>query len=228
MKEIRRVNRSKEQAKVNYNHLSRFYDWIAGSERKMGAAGLARLNIRPGEKVLEVGFGTGHGLLLLARSVGSEGKVYGIDLAQGMVSVALSRLKKKGLADRAELHCGDALDLPFAENAFDAIFASFTLELFDTPEIPVVLRQFWRVLKNDGRICVVSMSRAGKVGRMVKLYEWAHEKFPVAVDCRPIYARQSIEDAGFKICNTTMSSLMNLPIEIILAEKHLDITGLMK
>jgi demethylmenaquinone methyltransferase/2-methoxy-6-polyprenyl-1,4-benzoquinol methylase len=133
---ISRVTRSKESARTSYNQMSRFYDLLAGeSERKFIEIGLKKLAIREGEKVLEIGFGTGHALASLARSVGPEGKVYGIDISEGMLAVARKKLKKAGLSDRVELTQDDALHLPYSLRSFDALFISFTLELFDTPEI---------------------------------------------------------------------------------------------
>jgi len=76
---------------------------------------------------------------------------------------------------------------------------SFTLELFDTPEIPKVLAKIKRVLKPKGRLGVVSMSREDGKSLLLRLYEWAHKKFPQYVDCRPIYVAESIKDAGFEI-----------------------------
>ena len=221
MEEIKRVERSKKQAKISYDKLSKWYDFLAGgSEKKYRDAGLVKLSVKQGEKVLEVGFGTGYCISLLARSVGEDGKVYGLDISEGMLSMTASRLKKSGLNERTELQCGDAANLPYSENLFDAIFISFTLELFDTPDIPIVLREFRRVLKNSGRICVVSMSKEGKTGLMIKLYDWAHEIFPNYVDCRPIYVRQALENANFEIADATKMSLSGLPIEIILAKKN--------
>ena len=55
---------------------------------------------------------------------------------------------------------------------------------------------------------------------MVKLYEWAHEKFPRWVDCRPIDAQKALEEAGFTIKNVIQQSMYGLPVEIILAEKE--------
>lgn len=218
--EICRVVRSKEQAKDAYDKLSRWYDVIAGNfEKKYRDMGLQKLNAREGEKVLEIGFGTGHCILALAKSVGNSGKVYGIDISDGMLNIARSRIEKEGFLERVEFKRGDATELPFEGNFFDAIFMSFTLELFDTPEIPIVLQECKRVLRSGGRICVVSMSKKGKASLMVKIYEWSHRNFPKYADCRPIYVERSLIDAGFQIVDVTDIAPMKLPGEIVLAKK---------
>jgi len=75
------------------------------------------------------------------------------------------------------------------------------------------------VLKDERRIGVVSMSREGKTGTMMKLYEFGHKKLPNYIDCHPIYAKNMLEDAGFTIANTKRMMYMGLPVDIILARK---------
>ena len=221
---VSRVVRSKEEARANYNRLSRWYDIIAGStEKKYRDIGLQKLAARPGERILEVGFGTGHCLLSLAQSVGETGQVYGIDLSEGMLAISQNRLCQAGLSDRVDLRVGDAAALPFAAGTFDGIFISFTLELFDSPEIPLVLDQCYTVLRQGGRVAVVALVK--KLGTAVKIYEWFHEKMPVTVDCRPIYAQRALSAAGFSIEDVVSMSMWGLPVEIILARKgtHSDV-----
>lgn len=218
--QISRVTRSKEEAKASYNKISKWYDRLTGlAERKYREAGMKKLDAKKGEVALEIGFGTGHCILDLAQSVGNSGRIYGIDISEGMCNIARSRIKKSGLSERVWLECGDAVKLPFEVNLFDAIFMSFTLELFDTPEIPVLLHQCKRVLRSGGRICVVAMSKKGKAGVMIKLYEWLHKKLPNYVDCRPIFVQKSLEDAGFQILDVTKMSMWGLPVEIVVAKK---------
>jgi demethylmenaquinone methyltransferase/2-methoxy-6-polyprenyl-1,4-benzoquinol methylase len=216
--EISRVNRTKEDARRNYNRLSRWYDLFAGSERRFAALNLRQLDIRPGERVLEIGFGTGRSLVSLARAVGESGKVYGIDLSEGMGTVASARLRRLGLSNRAELLRGDATDIPYPDAAFQAILMCFTLELFDTPEIPGLLGECSRVLEPDGRLGVAALSKR-RITLPVKLYEWAHRSYPQVFDCRPILAREALERAGFRIDKACEYSLWGLPVDVLQGRK---------
>jgi len=212
------VSRTKEEAKRCYDRLSRYYDYLAGPfERKYAEMALERLSIAEGETVLEIGFGTGHCLKRIAESIGQTGKVYGIDISSAMMGITKKRLEKAGLAERAELYCGDAASLPFADNTFDAVFMSFTLELFDTPEIPKVLEQIKRVLKPGGRLGVASLSKEDGESIFLRLYEWVHHKWPKYADCRPIYVEQSLREAGYEIKSKEKVRLFRLPGEIVVA-----------
>ncbi|MBI2955351.1 MAG: methyltransferase domain-containing protein [Chloroflexi bacterium] len=220
MEEISRVARPKEKARASYDKLSRWYDIVVGRmEKRPRDLGLAKLDAHEGEKVLEIGFGTGNCLLPLARSVGDSGKVYGLDMSAGMLGVTVGKLEKAGLSKRVELQLGDAVNLPYPDGSFDAIFMSFVLELFDTPEIPLVLRQCRRALKAGGRICIVAMSKGKSPTMLAMAYEWAHRMFPNYIDCRPIYVREAVENAGFKIADVTRVSLWGLSAEIVFANK---------
>lgn len=216
---ISRVHRSKEEAKTSYNQLSRWYDLVSGSsEKKYRDLGLKKLKATSGEQILEIGYGTGHCMLTLAQAVGSSGKVCGIDLSEGMRAISQARINEAGLSERVDLRIGDATFLPFEVNRFDAVFTSFTLELFDTPEIPLVLKQCRQVLRPGGRIVVVCLAK--KAGVAVDIYEWFHEKMPTAVDCRPILAQSDLIEAGFSIREVDSLLMWGLPVEIILAAKE--------
>ncbi len=201
--------------------MSRSYDLFAGAfEKRLRNLALAQLGVREGETVLEIGFGTGHCLKQIAETVGASGRVCGVDLSAGMLEVSRRRLDRAGLTDRVELHCGDAAELAYAAETFDAVFMSFTLELFDTPEIPVVLGEVRRVLKPGGRLGVVSLAREDGVSLMLRAYEWCHQRLPQYIDCRPIYVEEAIADAGFQLDYREKERLWGLPAKIALGVKR--------
>lgn len=217
---ISRVTRTKAQARETYDRLSGWYDLLAViAEKRCKEAGLQLLDVRQGEVVLEMGHGTGQCIIPLARFAGTMGRVFGIDLSPGMCRVAWTRAKKAGVLERVALMVGDAAMLPYAANSMDAVFTSFTLELFDTPEIPMVLNQCWRVLSPGGRLCVVAMAKREKKNLMLRLYEWVHRNFQQWVDCRPIHARDALEEGGFIIDTLNEMSIFGLPVDVILSKK---------
>ena len=215
---ISRVTRSKNDAQLFYSRISRLYDFSEGFfEKKYIKKGVERLSVKECDIVLEIGVGTGKSVIEFARLVGGSGKVYGVDIADGMLNVTRMKLRKQGLLKRVELLNKDAVSLSFKDDFFDKIFMSFTLELFDTPDIPKVLSECFRILKKSGRICVVSLSKKN-INLMVRIYEWLHGVFPRMLDCRPIFVEEALNDAGFKTVYSSLISMWGLPVEIVVGE----------
>jgi len=217
---IDRVFQTRAETKAYYNKISKVYDLLAEhSEGPVRKAALDILAPQPGESALEIGFGTGHCLIDLALAVGKTGRVYGIDLSEEMLGLAEKLLKKKNLLNRVDPRCGDAVDLPFVDNSIDALFMSFTLELFDTPEIPKVLHECRRVLRTGGRVVAASISKEQHDGFILKAYEWTHQHFPNFLDCRPIFVARAFEAAGLPV-KVQEFRKMWVPVEIVLAVKE--------
>lgn len=221
MAEKKEILRVKGKVKQTYAKLSRIYSTIEGTfEKKIREKGVKLLDIQEGERVLEIGFGTGYSLAKMARSVGENGKVYGIDVTPEMIELAQERVEKEGLAGRVELSEGDARDMPYQDNMFDAVYMAEVLELFDTPDIPRVLKESRRVLKPDGRLAVASMSKEGyEDSKVLRFYEWMHKTFPKYASCRPIYVEDSVKEAGYKVVKTDEVLLGKIfPMKIVLAK----------
>ncbi|SER86595.1 class I SAM-dependent methyltransferase [Natrinema salaciae] len=214
---ITRVDRSKRDAIAWYDRISPWYDALVGRfDRRPRNRGIALLNAEPGERALEVGFGTGRALVSFADGVGSDGHVVGLDSSSGMSAVARERVAAADVTDRVSIVQGDAERLPFDGDAFDAVFASFTLELFDTPSLPRVLGEWRRVLRDDGRLGVVALStRDG--GLVTRAYERLHEAFPRYADCRPIFVRELLEENEFDAVEAETRPLWGLTVEIVVA-----------
>ncbi len=208
--DMERVLRPREQARQSYNAMSRWYDLFTGSEKRFTDIGIQMLDIQLNESVLEIGCGTGHALVQFAQR---GGIVTAIDLSDGMLEVAHRQTKNQTVG-----FCqADGLSLPFPTGQFDAVFTSFTLELFDTPDIPLVLNECRRILKADGRIGVVSLAKQETTA--VRIYEWFHRQMPKFVDCRPIFLQSILMEFGFTIQQSTIKTMWGLPVEIVLATK---------
>jgi demethylmenaquinone methyltransferase/2-methoxy-6-polyprenyl-1,4-benzoquinol methylase len=211
------INRSKQSARRSYDQLSRWYDILAGSsEQKFRNMGLNLLNAQPGENILEIGCGTGSSLLTISEQVQPDGVTLGLDLSKGMLNIASKKLKKARQFKYLLLNA-DGINIPTRSSISDAIFVSFTLELFEIGEINLLLNQCKRILKPAGRLAIVSMALTSKLTLMSRLYNWAHINFPEYCDCRPIPTAEILLYNGFTIKDHKRSSMWGLPVDIILA-----------
>ncbi len=219
MTAISRVFRDKSSAEKFYSNFSRWYDAFSGNfEKKYRDIGIELMDPKQGESILEIGFGTGESIVTIAQYMGGNDIITGIDISRGMHTITKKRLMEHQLTNNVDLHLGDATKLPFEPEKFHAIFISFTLELFDTPDIDKVLKECYRVLKPDGRIIVVALSRMRQTA-MVKMYEYLHNRFPIYLDCRPIYSAWAMRKSQFKITKKELLSMWGLPVEIIRGRK---------
>ncbi len=216
--DVSRVPRTKDEARANYDRRSRHYASVEGRfEDSCREAGVGLLAVRAGETVLEIGYGPGLSLVSLARAAGHAGHVVGIDISSGMRDVAAERIARAGLDERVDLHVGDASGLPFPDESFDAVFMSFTLELFDTPELGAVLGECRRVLRPGGRLGVVALALRDPPGLATRVYLWFHRRLPRLADCRPIPTADLVRAAGFTDLHSTRRSIWTLPVDVLVA-----------
>lgn len=119
----------------------------AGRDRAWRRATRAALNLRPGERVLDVGAGTGISTEELARS---GAYAVGVDISLGMLRAG------RRTRPHVPLLAGDALRLPFPDATFDAVTISFALR--NVVDTGAALREFARVTRPGGRLVVCELS----------------------------------------------------------------------
>ena len=213
---IKSIQRTRAEARKHYDKISGIYDYVEGAfEKKYRDMALDHLEIKSGDDVLEIGFGTGHAIKDISDRVGSSGRVVGIDISPEMCKVSKDRLLAADFLKNVDLICADAVLMPLKDEIFDKIFMSFTLELFSEKEIKIVLKEARRILNTGGKICVVSLFREEAV--FVELYEIFHDLFPRILDCRPIYPKSMLENVGFEIEDEKIEKMGVLPIQIVTA-----------
>ena len=119
---------SERRSRHYYEGRARWYDWanrlaallrgVSGTRERRKA--VQRLDLKPGQRVLEVSVGTGTNLPLIAEQVGPEGRIVGLDISAAMLRRCRRKLRRQGLS--ADLTEGEAAHLPFTDQAFDAVF----------------------------------------------------------------------------------------------------------
>ena len=107
--------------------------------------------VRSGERVLDVGTGSGDVAICAAARVGPMGMVVGVDIAEVMLERARHKISAGGLTN-VELRHIDAADLPFGDMTFDVVTAGFTV-LF-LPDVVAGLREWRRVVTTGGRVAL--------------------------------------------------------------------------
>jgi phosphatidylethanolamine/phosphatidyl-N-methylethanolamine N-methyltransferase len=133
-----------------YDKLAKVYDLTFGPTLHPGRLqAIKRMDIQPGERVLEVGVGTGINLSLYPKLC----SVTGIDFSDAMLEKARERTAKKSIRNVRLLQM-DAADLKFADDSFDIVYAPYLISV--VPDPVKVAREMRRVCRPGGRVIVLN------------------------------------------------------------------------
>lgn len=140
-----------EAIELAYRRYARSYDLYFGGILQPGrCAVVERMHCRPGERVLEVGVGTGLSLPLYP----PQTQVYGIDICHEMLVRAKARVARERLRQAAGLYRMDAERMSFADNSFDKVVAMYVVSVVPDPER--LLDEMRRVCKPQGELFIVN------------------------------------------------------------------------
>jgi demethylmenaquinone methyltransferase/2-methoxy-6-polyprenyl-1,4-benzoquinol methylase len=207
------TSKSDLKSRTSYDRLAPWYDLFSEPfEGPLRRQAIRHLQIETEDEVLDIGSGTGSGLIELARHTD---RITGIDLSQKMNIAALKKITRRHSGSGIQIVCGNALKLPFKNESFDRIWMSFTLEIFDHDDMSLLLKECRRVLKPSGSVGILSLSPDINPSWIYRLYQWAHKRFPALIDCSPVSAGELLRNEGFQIRKEINYSLMGLPVKMI-------------
>jgi phosphatidylethanolamine/phosphatidyl-N-methylethanolamine N-methyltransferase len=156
-----------------YDKLAKVYDVVFGPTLHPGRVqAIRRMGLKTGERVLEVGVGTGINIPLYPRDC----QITGIDFSASMLEKARERVARKGLR-RMRLLQMDAADLKFADDSFDIVYAPYLISV--VPDPVKVACEMRRVCRSRGRI--VFLNHFLSTNRMLSRIERSISPFTVHV-----------------------------------------------
>ena len=156
-----------EAVKAAYRRYARIYDTVFGPVLQPGRrALLEQLDLKPGDRVLEVGVGTGLSLPLYPRSV----RITGIDVSREMLEKSRARVARHRLDNVEALLEMDAEQMAFPDASFDKVVAMYVVSVVPRPA--KLLEELHRVCRPDGEIFLVNHFRSenrivGTIERML-------------------------------------------------------------
>lgn len=117
---------------------------------------IRHLRLRPGQRIADVGAGTGFFAMLMAEVVGPEGRVYAVDITPSFVTETEQRAKDRGLSNVVGI-INDPLSTQLPADSVDLVFISDTYHHFEYPQS--TLRSIYEALTPEGELVVIDFKR---------------------------------------------------------------------
>jgi ubiquinone/menaquinone biosynthesis C-methylase UbiE len=214
----------RQALRVVYDRVARRYDFqhalfTARSDQR-GRKLVVEKTVGAGDRVLDCGAGTGSTALLAAQKAGADGRVTLFDMSDGMLEIAKGKAAAAGVRERVEFQAGDMLDLPYADNSFDAVLSTYSMCPLHDPARGAL--ELYRVVKPGGRIGV-----AHSVDPERPLVKWLADKLESAVwhipsislGCRSVSVLPALEHAGGIVAFKKFIGVPLWPFVVIVVEK---------
>ncbi|HZX48978.1 MAG TPA: class I SAM-dependent methyltransferase [Nitrospirota bacterium] len=152
-----------ENQRQNWDRVASAWEkWDKNLEQSMAFVSyrlIGDARISPGQRVLDLGCGTGYPSILAAQAVGNRGAVVGLDLSENMLAVAKRKAEESG-ATNISFHAKDVTSLSYDAASFDAVISRFCLMFL--PDIHGAMKEISRVLKSGGYLSAAVWSTADK------------------------------------------------------------------
>ena len=146
-----------------------------------------------GGEALDLCCGSGDLALMMARVVGPRGRVVGLDISKNLLAIARQRARLALVEDRTAWLWGDALELPFQSNHFEAVTMGYGLR--NVVDIPRSLQEIWRVLKPGTNAAILDFQHLQTGGQptAIGLFQQVYLQSVVVPTAQAMGLRQEYE-----------------------------------
>jgi len=187
---VEATHQTAERVQKYYAWRASNYDAATAFEAEHHVEAIRRAAIQEGQRVLEVGCGTGRAAVDLAKAVGDTGRLDALDLTEAMLNQARAKIEKQGLSNRVHFKQGNARELPYPSATFDVLYNGYMFDLIPLDGFTPILKEFQRVLKPGGKLVLVNMS---KPDSRRTFYERVYARGWAVMPCRPVLMSPYLE-----------------------------------
>lgn len=217
----------REQSVLSHAQAKHFYDHFGSKQDSQGFYEdkalddlIAHASFDQAHAVFELGCGTGRfAQRLLSDHLSADSRYIGSDLSETMQSLTQKRVEQFGERAEVVLSSGD-MRFPVPDQSVDRVIATYVFDLLSDSDMHKAIAESHRVLRPDGKICLVSLSQGISLGsRMVcriwsGLFRW---NASLIGGCRPIELKTRLEPAQWRLDYNRILTQFSVPSEILIA-----------
>lgn len=211
---------SRHEAQLFYDRFGKKQDTQAFYEDAALEDLIAHARFEIAQSVYEFGCGTGRFAERLLKQVLPAFASYaGSDISQTMIALAKQRLLP--FENRASLTQSDgAMRIAFGENTLDRVVSSYVLDLLSDTDMQSLLAEAHRVLRADGKLCLVSLSNGVTLASKIVSALWAllfKVRATLVGGCRPVSLRAHLDEASWRLEYHHIVVQCGVPSEVVVA-----------
>jgi ubiquinone/menaquinone biosynthesis C-methylase UbiE len=198
-----------------YDLIGRRHDWAERYEGRAKALALEGLRLAPGQRVLNVGAGTGIEQRAIVRALGRSGPAVAVDVSPVMLRLVRGRTG-------SPVVLADARRLPFADGAFDRLLCSYVLDLLPEPDLKGTVEEFARVIRAGGLLALVAMSEGTTPGSRLLVGAWKtlYRVSPMLCGgCRPVALAALVGRLDLQLERSESTVQLGVPSQILILRR---------
>ena len=195
--------------KDEYSHLD---GYVPDADLGLGCGLPTELaGIKKGDTVVDLGSGAGNDVFVSRATVGSSGKVIGLDFTQQMIDKANENNRKLGY-DNVEFHLGEIENMPIENDIANVVVSNCVLNL--VPDKQKAFAEMYRIIKPGGHFCVSDIVLNGELPEGLQKSAAMYAGCVAGAIQKEEYIKL-IEDAGFKNVEIKKTKVIELPDNVL-------------